>query len=804
MIRFEQFSLLLVVSVCFVWLEVWSLPVFAMTPITKNVGRVTHDRDEDLIQALLNRGRFDDALNICRLRAVDLERQGDAAAKWQVRESRVLTARQMGRDTFGNEDLATVQRPVSDLLRSYPDHPRVLFLKSQLLDSEKSAALHSVLRAAVSPRNDQVQELATRRLLTAMAHVSSLAEEVQQKRSALESDRTAESRGTIADLLRLGQQLQIDVVSLGLVQTDLFPRGSADCIAAATKAEQLADDAITRLPAGTDARKEVERLRVEAVFRAAQYERCDVLLNELMPQFIGSLPPKLQALRVRSCIAQGQMAQAGKLLTDFFGDVPAAAPSALEMDLARLEFLLVANAGRGVGDWLDVIQRRGGAYARRRADAVSLWHLNSTGQSAATVDPSLVAAQGQDWLRRGDPSRAGDLLAAAAAAEPDANRAMSRVAEAAAALLAAKRVNDAIDLMLDVSLAKPTAEKSSATHLQAAILLARLDLSDPVAVKRLETTLRVNLQRWPDSLTSPSIRSWLGKILTSQKRYLEAAAVLSNVKPESISSEMAETIANAWLLLLTTCNANTAGDNARVDAVVSEKVSWQQATANFQVAMEKLVSNDAMRSRYRLISALHLDSSALGDLKPIGPGTLSVDSFIDSLLAFRRNGQSPQESPPADLLVQVEHRLMADARADLALRQAVVALLEKWMGPAQVSVDSAERRLWKGDIDKAIELLKKVQEASKNPRQAIQHAATMLGTTDDSNAQQAGVALWDELASGLPQGARSWHEAKLETIRLLQRMGDRQEAYRRARFVLLTQPKMDEDFRSQYQLVKKP
>ena len=795
MIRPVQIILSLIVLVC---LEASDQQTLAAGPSIKNVGRMTHDRDEDLIQALLERGRFDDALDLCRLRSADLELQADAAAKWRVRESKILTARQMGRDTFGNDELAVVQRPVSDLLRSYPNHPRELFLKSQLLDSEKSFALHSVLRAAVSPRNDQVQELATRRLLTAMSHLSSLADEVQQKRSALESERTVASRGMIADLRRLGQELQIDAVSIALVQTDLFPSGSADCIAAATKAEQVANDAITRLPVGTDARNEVERLRVEAVFRAAQYDRCDALLTALLSQFTGSLPPKLQALRVRLCIAQGQLAKAGKLLDDFFGDVPEAAPNALSMDLARLEFLLIANAGRRVGDWLEVIQRRGGAYARRRADAVSLSHLNSTSQSKATVDPSVVAAQGQDWLRRGDPSRAGNLLAAAAAAEPDPDRAMSRVAEAAAALLAAKRINDAIDLMQDVSLAKSTAEKASATHLQAAILLARLDPSDPATVTRLESMLRKNLQRWSDSASSGSIRTWLSKILTSQRRYLEAAEIVSDVNPATINTELAQSIANAWLSVLGKSALDTA------DTAVPQKSDRREATSSFQAAMKKLISNDAMRSRYRLVSVLHLDRTELGDLTPLGANAFPDDAFIDSLINFRRSGVMPAESPPSVLLLQIEQRLMADARTDLSLRQKTVALLAKWLGSEAVSMASAERCLWASDVEKAIKLLKEVQKTSADPRKSIQQAATMLGSSDNTKAQQAGVALWDELAAGLPQGQYAWHEAKLAAIRLLQRMGNQQEAYRRAKFILLTQGTIDDALRSQYQSVKKP
>jgi tetratricopeptide (TPR) repeat protein len=804
MICSGKISFIITVGVCLALLDNGSLHHFAVGATNQNVGRKTQDRDEDLIQALLDRGRFDDALALCRLRLTDLDLQSDAAAKWRVRESKALTAQQMGRDTFGDQELVETQRPISDLLRSYPDHRRVLFLKSQLLNSEKSAALHSVLRAVVSPRNDEAQELATRRLLTAMKWFTRLADEVQEKRSALESARNATSRGMIADLSRLGQQLQIDAVSLALMQTDLFPRGSADCIAAATKAEQVADEAITRLPVGTIARKEVERLRVEAVFRAAQFERCDALLNELTPQFNDALPPKLQALKVRLCIAQGQMGQAGKLLTDFFGDVPEASPNALEMDLARLEFLLVTNAGRRVGDWLDAIQRRGGDYARRRADAVSLSHLKSTGQSPAMVDPSLVAAQGQKWLRQNDPSRAGDLLAAAAAAESDPDRAMTRVAEAAAALLAAKRIDDAIELLQDVSLAKPDAEKSPATHLQAAILITKLDLADPATVKRLEEVLRVNLKRWPESSNSASIRSWLGKILTSQERYPEAAAVLSQVKPDRIDHELAQVITDAWLLVLQRSAADSAGQPAENEARDSEKQNWPEVTKGFKASMSKLIGNQTMRTHYRLLSALYLDRSALGDLKPSGSGRLPEDVFIDSLIAFRQKGQSPTESPPADLLAQVERRLMADARVDPALRGKTVAVLAKWMGEAPVSMDSAERCLWKGDAEKAIELLRGVRKKSKDSLQLLQKAAEMLGSTDNKKAQQAGVMLWDELASGFQQGSNAWHEAKLSAIGLLQRMGDRQEAYRRAKFVLLTQVSMSDDVRHRYQSVEKP
>ena len=800
MLRSEWLRLLLVLVLFLAPVTCNRLSCLAVNPVSPIVGRTTHDRDADLLRALIGLGRFDDALDLCRMQSVDLDRSSDEAAKWEIRKSEVLTASQMGSDAFGDAELAAVQRPVDDLLRSYPDHRRRLFLKSQLLNCERSAAFHSVLRAAVSPRNDQIRELATRRLLTAMNNVSSLSREVQERRSQLESGRTASSRGLIADLRRIEQELQVDRVSLALVQTDLFARQSADCIAAATKAEQVAGVAITRLPTGTEARKEVERLRVEAVFRAAQFERCDALLADLVQRYGKSLTPKLQALRVRLRIAQGRMPEAGRLLAEFFGDVPESAPKALEMDLARLEFLLVANASNGVGDWLDAIQRRDGAFARRLADAISLSYLHATGPLKARIDPSLVAAQGQDWLRRGHPGRAGNFLAAAAAAEADPDRAMSRVAEAAAALVAAKRIDDAVDLLRDVSLAKATAKQAAATHLQAAMLISRMDNSGAGALARLEAILQKNLQRWPNSKNSTSVRIWLQNILQSQKRYLEAAQIVSKVEAATIDRALSQRIADAWLLALEQSAADLGPD----------KANGTETTDAFQTVMASLLVNDMMRSRYRLIAATQLDRKFLTALKEQGPDLSSTDSFIDSLIAFRRSGKSMAETPPPDLLGRVESRMMADARKDPDFRQDVTELLDRWVDSTDVSVESAERSLWKGEkgakgeIEGAIIRLRKVRENASNTQASIRQAAMLLGSSSDKKAQRAGVQLWDELASGLPQGGRQWHGAKLSAIRLMQQIGDDQEAYRRARFILLTQSDIDEDLRRQYQLIKQP
>ena len=167
MIRFGQCKVMLTLAMLLVWFGTPCLRSLLADQKFADVGRKTRDLDQDLIQALLDRGRFEDALELCRLRSSGIPLQSDSAARWKIRQSETLTAQQMIRGTFDEAELLEVQQPVSDLLRAYPNHPRALFLKAQLLESEKSAALYSVLRAVVSPSNENVQEFATRRPLSA-------------------------------------------------------------------------------------------------------------------------------------------------------------------------------------------------------------------------------------------------------------------------------------------------------------------------------------------------------------------------------------------------------------------------------------------------------------------------------------------------------------------------------------------------------------------------------------------------------------------------------------------------------------
>jgi hypothetical protein len=775
-------------TVCW-WTVCWWTVCWAGSPWVQvagqgvqGVGRATNDREADLIDALVRGGRFDDAEAICKSRLQGAVPHSDASAKWTIRHSQILTARQMGSETFEDADVERAQQPTVDLMKAYPGHRRQLFLEAQNLAVEREAAVHNVLRAAVSPATDTAREIAFQRLLRTTTAVLALADRIGDSRSQLESEPAAREFALVADLVRLQQELQVDAVSMALMQTELFPAGSDDCIAAATKAEQAADEAIAKLPSGTAARREVERLKVEAIFRAGQLGRAEAELGNLLRTFGEPLPPRVAAMQIRIDVANQNMPKAQARLAAFYGDAPKTAPRSIEMDLARLDFLMRSDQGSEVGAWLDVIEQRGGAYARRRAEAISLASLRATGNSPARpqmVDPSLIAAQGQDWLRRGNPGRGGDLLSAAAAAESDPDRAIRHASEAAAALISANRKLDAAQVLTDVSISKPTGANAAAAHLQAAILISTANLPDEA--DRIETLLRANVGEWPASEAAPSAREWLLKLLTSQARHVDAAEVATQIPIEQITREDADHAVGLW----------------RIAFRSSPEVEFAETTKRFQHAFRPLLEREDLRASYVTAATLLLDRDSLSAL----PSQASEESFVDALRKFRQTAKNSGvlQSPPADLVEDVIWRLMRDGRTYPQNRKLIVALIGQWVDPATASIEQAERLLWNGQIEESITMLRGFVGESPTSVHKMKQAAELLGSSESSKSREAAIQFWDQLAAGTAQGSRTWHEAKLAAIGLLRQSGKKADAQRRAKYILLTTPNIDSALQQQYE-----
>ncbi|MEM1068213.1 MAG: hypothetical protein AAGI63_04910 [Planctomycetota bacterium] len=748
------------------------------------VGRRTIDRDQDLFQALLDAGRYDDAIEICENGLKDTDPRSDRAAKWTIRKSAALSSRQLAEQAFSEDQIAAAQKPVTALLRSYPDHTRSLFLDAQVVRVQRDAAKHAVLRAAISPSDNTLRQSAAGKLVRAARVVESLSERVADEQARLGRD--IENAQAVSDFERLEQELQVEVVSLSLAQTELFARGSQDGIAAAIGAEEAADEAMARLPNGSAASDEVNRLRMEAILRADQARRADAEWDRALKEGKINATPRYLSLRIRTQLALEQRGKAESLLAGYYGADPSSAPLSVEMDLARLEFLLQKDQGQGVGAWLDEISNRGGAYARRRAEAWSLNYLKQGSQRSMEgprVDPSLIAAQAKDWLRRGDVPRAAELLSAAAATEADPSRAITRAIEAAASWVKAGSPTKAAEVLSDIALSKPDGTGAADAHLQAVVLIA--STRKPDINTSVESMLRRNMQQWPRGKASDGARRWLIRILDAQSRHVEAAVVASTIDEADLDASRLDQAFKRWLIAYRSVDDNEIDD---LDPKLRE-------------AFEPLQENPGAVPTFQKLAALMGSRSTLQGLKPVG----NSESWVQSLVAFRPTGTGNTDLSgiPVEYHRDVIRRLMLDGRQQPQLQDAVNRAIASLPIPSTPSVDLVERLLWQNNTVQAIATAESLIETSPDSSDSLKRLATLLGSSRQSEARQKAIKWWDQLAAGTTKGSDLWHTAKLEAIKLLAAIGQTDQSKKRAKYILLTNPNLDPELRRSYQAAAK-
>ena len=770
----------------FAWLLIVATTVAAVadSPWPKVVQRQTDDPDLDLVNALIQRQRFDEAAQLCASEQNAFEPSSDAAAKWAIRQSNVLSKQQMTAEVFDEAAVALAQKPVADLLKNNPDHRRRLFLKAQSIAVQQDAAKHDVVIAAISLSNTQRVDAAFARLLRVTTAMNEFVTELREAQSDLNVRKTDLAEKALSrDLLRMQHESQIDVVSMALMQTDLFARGSRDQSTAANKAERLADSTLQSLPVNSRARLEIARLRVESILRGGATERAETNLAELLREVGKPIPPRIQAMMVNIDLALGRVSQAGRRINAFYADQPTAV--SIEMDLAKLDWL-IRQGNAEVSDWLDSIERRHGAYARRRAEAISLSNMKSGSKStsAGHLDPSIVAAQGKEWLRRDNPVRAGELLSAAARAESNPSRAITRASEAAAALVKAKQSKDAATIMAEIAIKNSTAQSASAAHLQASVLLAKAKVPD--AAKQIESLLLQTSETWPKSDSAAKAQTWLLEILKRQKRDLDAAEMATAFLKHNAEAQKVDEAMQRWIRIATESDPETA-------TIVLQK---------FDVAFRTLQENPAISKRY-IPTAIYLaDVASLGNLPTTFTAENQADKFAGELLDFRRGNTTTLAKAPENQLAAARWRLMRDGDQDPTTRRKIANLLKTW-GSDSLQ-DEATILVWNGEIDQAVERISKAASGSNNAGEIWRDFAKTLASADSPACRAEAIKIWDRLASGLPKGSQAWHDAKLAAIDLLVLQGEKQESMRRAKYILLTNAPQQPSLLQRYESASQP
>ena len=438
-----------------------SLLFLASAPGALSSDRTSNDIGSDTIGQLITRQRLDEAEALCRWQLRQFNEGDVNHARWTATWSNVL-AEKASMGLFAADERAFLSQlnaltqkaiaPIEKLIDSYPDSQALLFLRSQEIAVRQRILQAAIVASVVSPstenRTDQLLVQATR----IQGDTVRLAEEATQTLREYQAE-LKQKESAIEDHQRLIQELAVRRISLAVMQTELFENGTSDHQTSAASAVTIAKDSVLALPDGTLAQWTAKLWHVEALLRLGVATEADRILHELENETPANKEFHLQSLLVRSATIQGNHAKAKALVSEFYGHVAdgssvSGAPISPEMDFAYLSLLLSDGADPSqLANWIANIEQRGGAYARRRAESITIAALgrsriDGTNERTPMANPALIAAQAEDLLRRNELQRAAGLLRAAALAESDSTMAFEYAKKIRGCLLKRLRIRN--------------------------------------------------------------------------------------------------------------------------------------------------------------------------------------------------------------------------------------------------------------------------------------------------------------------------------------------------------------------------
>ncbi len=769
------------------------------------VRRATTDREPDVLEALIRQSRFAEAIRLCEVKLVGAAGVSLDRARWTVALSRAISAELLAKGTLSDEQISQSSEPVTELLESYGDSDFLVFLKFQQIEILRRACFQDCVSASINgPQSDDSHRAVARGAML-VRESESLLKGARQQRVRTESSPSGATSPTASDLGELSQRLQVNIVQTMLAISDVFDEESEDQRDAATKALRYAESATESLPKGSDGWAELQLLRIEAILRTGN-SRQAMEEFQLLPQ---SPDPSLSlarlALRLRLGLIFEQWASVSRQLQMFYGNDATKAPLSFEMDLVRLRFLLrmklmppdevtllgykTSDLDSILRDWMDMISIRNGEYERRRAEAIVLRELKSSlgtdTNSTKSVDPSIVASQGEDWLRRGDTKRAGELLAAAALADTDSSRAITYATKAAAVYMADNDSIKAASILYRTAMQHPSEPKAPMIAVQAATLLGQVKQDQYNS--QTETMLRESITTWPMEGPVAAARTWLIESLKQKGRYIDAADVATLNLESKLDEAKRDEVASLWQLASTMASKNER-------ETLSQR--FQEAFNEYGLSAQPLVHESYLAS-----AAFALDQA---QLKPLNDELSTGPKVPISLLRFRTNLQASPElqNPDEQWRAAIENRLMNDAMVNSTVRVPVAKLIEAWPGAASTTLNHLRRLAWLGQQDQTRAAAQQLADTSNTPAETIRDLAAVFESCDDKQLRREAVHWFDELASGLPRGSDDWHDAKIRGAQVLALVGETDEAKKRVRYVLLTQPPQDENLKHRYDSIE--
>lgn len=792
-----------------------------------------------LLAGLRERRLFFLAEGHCRreLAAPDLTevRRASLVAEWaETLADHARHAAPAERDSLWLEAAKTCD----DYLATHAEAPRAVLVRVQralvLLARGEMARQEAELAAGAAERVREARD-ALRESIRTLSEAAQAIEKLMPA-AARSADRES-GELTVRELAALADNVEYRLARAYRNQGQSYPPDSDDRL----NSLELAQQSLERV----QKRSVVDRLTWPALVDtvicrrlAGDLEGAATLLENALqarPAPPATAVEALRAEQLRVHLDQGEIPQALALAAR---DRQESQTGAGEFDFACIEAYVAAwreaaaqeragAAGSRARQWQERtagairdIEARHGGYWRRRA-AMLLASAVGGDAEVESADVMIGVAEEQFRAEQFDLAIESYDRAFAAARKSGEQDAAFRAANAAAHIEQKQRRHaDAQRRFRELALAFPEHPQASEAHLLAIFNAAQAAKQRPAAgaaddPKTYADLLHEHLSRWPEAHTAGQARLWLGRLCELQRDWAGAVEAFQAVPidPEKHAEALAglERAYRAWLADLRSKGkpldavARQAAEGLEATIVGSrgewpERWSPAQRQAALSAAEIWLVRFPDQSDRAQRILEAALANAAESDRDA------TWKSSAHGLLALAQAAQGDREQAertleevrgqsPAALLAVVEglDRLVSDAADGNASLAPLQLRMAERLLPDRAALDADEQgRLdlmhvsalaAAGRRDEALKKMNALAEAAPQDGAVQEALALLLASGKGRKESQDALAKWRQVGQKSRPGGERWLRAAYYQALLLDRLGQREEAVRKIKFV---------------------
>lgn len=811
----------------------WLLAVPSLVLLFLQPAAQSASNDERFLEGLRARRLFGLAESFCHERLADDEL---AAVDWAVLTGELIrcyvgqavNAPPQEREAFWLRARETAE----EFQRTHKDNPRLILIRVQdALTVLTRGELHRQ-EAEVALDPGPVIESAKAAIREAVRMLEELDNELVRE-IPLRHRRTLKPGELTADeLISLGHNVQYQLARAYRNRALCYPKASNDRIAALTQATEQLRKPLSQTTADDPL---VYRIRIDLALCArllGSFEAARQVLDTIergQPAPPARLHARAESARLR--LDQGRPREALTVLAQgrrLGGKVSA------ELDFAHLETYIALwkkatddEDQAQADDWrkkavavVKLIEQTHGPYWGRRSD---LLLVNTAGAARGHGNVEILMRTADNLYRKGqldDAVSAYDQAARAARDAEDEEQAFALFYKAALVEHTRKRHQQAAQKLRELGRTMQSHAKTSDAHLLAAWNAAQWAKDDPQGLIAYTEILDEHVRLWPQGKTADMARLWLGRIKESQNDLEAAIKAYQAVSSDHGQAEEAiHAAARCWATRLDRLKSKGEPyeDLARdasgfFEGQIAELRDDPAAKWN---DLERFCAEQAARICLRFTTdgygkAESVLQAALGGLaKPDPTWTATAQSLLVIALAGQQGRRAEAEqvlvkigsSSPERLLEmldglsQIAESAGPQVKQELANLQLAVADRLSSNG-SQVASDKkqmlerlrAESLVLAGRRPEAVAAYADLAKKHPDSGNIQETYAQLLLDGDDKASWQTALEQWRRVAGRSRPRSDRWFKAKYSIALALLKLGERQQAAERIRYLQAIPP----------------